>query len=339
MEIANLWAEWSVSGPWQVARMKGGTNSVIWRADAPDGRSYILRQLSDRTAIPRIRYETALLQALSQKGLPFRLPLPLQAKNGDIIVPFEQDNEAPAMAILYPLLPGSLDDLPPERHDPVRASHAGSALGLLDVALATLPAIPLPNGFEEPSAFGELARVHPYVPDPLTIVERLPVDRERIRQIQAFLASVIESVPRLYSALPQHLLHRDYDPGNILMEQRVTSILDFEFAGRDIRILELCVALSWWPVRLMGTGQEWALMDAFATAYTQHITLSEDELLAIPEVLRLRDAVSFVHRVGRYLAGMESDARIQDRVEHSLWREFWLSANRETLLQHALTWR
>ena len=80
-------------------------------------------------------------------------------------------------------------------------------------------------------------------------------------------------------------------------------------------------------------------MDVFATAYTQHIALSEAELLAIPAVLRLRDAVSFVHRAGRYLAGLESDARIQDRVEHSLWRESWLSANRETLLQYALTWR
>jgi len=30
---------------------------------------------------------------------------------------------------------------------------------------------------------------------------------------------------------------------------------------------------------------------------------------------------------------------MQKRVEHSLWREAWLIANRELLLQHAMTWR
>jgi len=150
---------------------------------------------------------------------------------------------------------------------------------------------------------------------------------------------MIESVPHLYAQLPQQLLHRDYDPGNILMDHHhVTAVLDFEFAGQDLRVLDLCVALSWWPVQLLGTGQEWALMDAFGVAYTHQFPLSAEELLAIPAVFRLRDATSFVHRLGRYLAGLETEARIQDRVQHSLWLEAWLSAHQKTLLQHTLAW-
>jgi homoserine kinase type II len=53
----------------------------------------------------------------------------------------------------------------------------------------------------------------------------------------------------------------------------------------------------------------------------------------------LRDAASLVHRIGRYLAGQESASQIQQRVEHSLWRDTWLSAQREVLLEHALGWR
>lgn len=199
--------------------------------------------------------------------------------------------------------------------------------------------IQYPDGFIPLPTFGELAHWHPLVSDPLLAVEQLPIDREQAKQIRTFLSDVIKSVPHLYSQLPQQLLHRDYDPGNILLDQQhVTAVLDFEFAGRDIRVLDLCVALSWWPVNLLGTGKEWDLIDAFGTAHTRHVALSEEELLAFPTVFRLRDATSFVNRMGRYLAGMGTEIGIQGRVQHSLWREAWLSVHQQTLLEHALAW-
>lgn len=340
MDIANLWTAWPIAGPWHTSPLHGGTNNVVWRADAADGQSYVLRLSPDLTRIPRARYEAELLQALSDRGLPFRLPLFLRAHSGDVIVPFEQKQGTPAFATLHPLLPGKLYDRPPERNDLPTAAHAGSTLALLDTALATLPHIPLSVGVPALPAFGELARVHPLVPDPLIAVEQLPLEREQGGQIRAYLSSIIAQVPRLYGLLPQQLLHRDYDPGNILVEQRrVTAVLDFEFAGRDLRVLDLCVALSWWPVNLLGTGKEWELIDAFGTAYTQQVSLHEEELLAIPAVFRLRDATSFVHRLGRYLAGMETESHMQDRVQHSLWREAWLTANQQKLLEHVLAWK
>lgn len=340
MDALNLWTAWPVSGPWRISPLVGGTNKSIWRADGVDGQSYVLRLDPDLTGIPRIRYEAKLLQTLADCDLPFRLPLPLKATNDDIIVLFEQEQGTISFATLYPLLPGSLQDFPPERNDPLNAANAGATLELLDNALATLSEIPLPDGFTPLPAFGELARWHPSVPDPLAAVERLPIERAQARQMRGFLGDVLESVPRLYAQLPQQLLHRDYDPGNILLDHQhnITAVLDFEFAGRDIRVLDLCVALSWWPSYLLGTGQEWDLIDAFGAAYTRQFSLSKEELLAIPTVFRLRDATSFVHRMGRYLAGRETDSRIQARVEHSLWREAWLSVHQQTLLEHVLTW-
>jgi Ser/Thr protein kinase RdoA (MazF antagonist) len=139
--------------------------------------------------------------------------------------------------------------------------------------------------------------------------------------------------------LPQQVLHRDCGPGNVLMEdERVTAILDFEFAGVDLRVFDLCVAISWWPVRLMGTGQEWELIDSFGRAYSAYIPLTQEELLALPAALRMRDTTSLIYRIGRYIAGQESEKTIKERAQHSLWRETWLRANQDTLVQHALTW-
>ena len=72
--------------------------------------------------------------------------------------------------------------------------------------------------------------------------------------------------------------------------------------------------------------------------FVEHFPLDEAELLAFPDIWRLRDSASFVHRMGRYMAGLETEAHIQKRVQHSLWREAWLLANQDTLVLHALRW-
>lgn len=331
MDISKLWTAWPVANPWQIFPLHGGTNSRIWRVEVADGQSYVLRLTSNEAGI---RYEAALLSALSKKQLPFLLPLPLRAHNDDILVPFEQEAGTPTLATLSSLLPGSL----PERNDPSNAFQAALTLARLHSALAELPEFHPSNSSHAPATFGELTHCHPLVPDPLAAIERLPIDRVQVRQIRAYLTTTIESIESL-TRLPQQLLHRDYDPNNILMDnQKVSAVLDFEFAATDIRILDLCIALSWWPVDLLGSGKEWSLIDTFGGTYINHFPLSEEELRAIPAVLRLRDVTSLVHRIGRYFAGQETDARMQDRVMHSFWREEWLSANHTTLLEHALKW-
>lgn len=335
MHITDLWTAWPVAGPWQLSPLTGGTNNLIWRAETLDKQCYVLRIIPNLTNITRLRYEIALLEALSNQPLPFRLPLPLKTYTEDRLVQFEQETGTPAIAILSPLLPGHAAD----RNDLATTSHAAITLAQLDHALETLPAIQLPPGFQPLPTFGDLTRISPLIPDPLAALERLPIEHDLIQQIRLILTIVQEKVPDLYSRLPQQLLHCDYDPSNLLVaDQQVTAVLDFEFAANDLRVLELCVALSWWPVHVMGTGEEWAIMDTFGTAYISHFPLLEEELLAIPDLLRLRDATSLVHRIGRYFAGQETDGRIQDRIQHSLWREAWLSAHQGQLLEHIMSW-
>ncbi|MBO0778911.1 MAG: phosphotransferase [Ktedonobacteraceae bacterium] len=331
--LARLWQVWPIAGPWRLSPLAGGTNNLVWRAETVGGECYVLRLFPDRARLPRLRYEAALLEALSNANLPFRLPLPIRTRSGESIAVLEQ--EMLACAILSPFLPGEC----PDRNDLALVSPTAEALAVLDNALAALPDIVVPGGFEPLFSYGDLVSGYMPVPDSLAAVERLPIARDKARQMQNILASILEAMPNLYTRLPQQLLHLDYCPPNLFVEDRqVTAIFDFEFAGIDLRVMELCVALSWWPVHLMGTGKEWEVIDAFAEAYVDGFPLSIEELRAIPEVLRLRDAGSLIHRMGRYFAGLETDARIQERVEHSLWREAWLNSHREMLLQHAMAW-
>jgi homoserine kinase type II len=220
MDMSNLWEAWSIPGPWHLSPLPGGTNKLMWRADGADGQSYVLRLSSELDRAPRLRYEAWLLQELEDQAPPFRLPVPLKAVSGDILVTFEQEQGTEALATLSPLLPGKLHDLPPERYDVVSASNAALTLAWLDTALATLSDRQAPVGYLPLPTFGELANWHPLISEPLAAVERLPATREQIRQLRSLLTEVLESVDRLYATLPQQLIHRDYDPGNLLMDHR-----------------------------------------------------------------------------------------------------------------------
>ena len=215
------------------------------------------------------------------------------------------------------------------------------ALAQLDTALASIPASSLPASSQEADfQYGDLSHCHPLIPDPLATAEQL-LASEQARPLCAIFSQSLQDWETLSAQhLPQQLLHRDYGPGNVLMEkEHVTAVLDFEFTNMDRRIFDLCVALSWWPVRLMGTGREWELIDVLGQNYTTLFPLTEQELLALPAALRMRDTTSLVYRMGRYLAGLETMQTVRERVQHSLWREAWLVANRERVVEHALTWQ
>ncbi len=337
MHFLKLENVWPIEKPLRFSPLQGGVNNQTWKIEMAEGQSYVLRLIPDKNYVEHIRYEVAVLKALSEKNLPFLLPVPVKTRDGDSIGLIEQEDNEAVFALLTPLLPGHLHD----RNASDIATNAAVALAQLDSAFAELSDMDITEGVPLFSLSGELTRCHPLVPDPLAAVEHLPVDSEQATQMRHFLANVMKKVPDLYGRLPQQFVHRDYDPSNILVDeqQRVTALLDFEFTGFDLRVLDLCVALSWWPVNVMGTGKEWELINAFGNAYCAHFPLDEQELLAIPDVFQLRDATSFVYRMGRYLAGRETDERIRGRVRHSLWREKWLVNNRETLAQHVMAYR
>src|SRR5437667_869295 len=135
MNPAQLWRAWPIAGPWRLSPLSGGTNNLVWRAETLDGECYVLRLFPDLSQLPRLRYEAALLRALSNVDLPFRLPLPIRTHSGESFVFLEQEAETRAFAILALFLPGER----PDRNDPTLAPPAGAAMAALDNALSALP--------------------------------------------------------------------------------------------------------------------------------------------------------------------------------------------------------
>ena len=79
--LAPLWQAWPIAGPWRLSPLSGGTNNLVWLAETADGECYVLRLFPDLTQLPRLCYEASLLGALSNRDLPFRLPLPIAGAN------------------------------------------------------------------------------------------------------------------------------------------------------------------------------------------------------------------------------------------------------------------
>jgi homoserine kinase type II len=183
---------------------------------------------------------------------------------------------------------------------------------------------------------GDLARCHPRVPDPPAAFADLPLSDEKRQRLIAGYTWLIERIPDLYATLPQQLVHEDFDPGNVLMEgNRVTGVLDFEFCARDLRVMDLTVALTWWPVRHYGTGAEWPIIAALARGYARHITLTDDEIAALPTLFRLRAYTSLIHRLGRSRQGLSTLEEALNRAEAAIDREDWVHSNDVRLIEAA----
>jgi homoserine kinase type II len=339
MQFTDLYTIWPIAGPWQLSPMTGGTNSLVWRAEAADSSLYTLRLIPNTSMGESVSDEAMLLEALAAHHLSFKLPLPIRTRDGALFVLCELENGERALAVLTPFLDGRPLNRVADRNDEHLSRLAAEALAQLDQAFASLPPDMMDHASRSLGFFGQYELLHPLVPDPGAAFAQLPVDQEQIAQLRAIFESSQQQIPALYQHLPQQYLHRDYGPSNVLVsDQHVTAVLDFEFAGRDLRVLDLCIALSWWPFFLFDSGQEWSLIDTFACAYLARFPLQQDELQALPAVFRLRDIASFIYRLGRYLAGREQPERMQNRVQHSLWREAWLNNNTQTLLEHVRSW-
>ena len=325
---SELRSAWDVPGPWAVSELAPGTNNVVQRVVAPAG-AYVLRVYSNHVEPDRLRFEHGVLVRLAQAGLPFALPVPLPTRAGALYAEVVGERGEVELATLTPLIAGEH----PQRGDLAQAEAGGEALGRLDVALAALGDVDDVAGVSWRS-YGDLDHCHPLVPDPAAAIADLSVAADVRDRLVAGYHWLMERLPALYASVPQQLVHEDYAPDNILMiGPQVTGVLDFEFCTRDVRAMDLTVALSWWPVAQFGSGDEWPIVAAVARGYARHVVLSAAEVEAIPVLFRLRGYTSLIHRLGRWRAGLSPLPAVTGRVEAALEREEWLAANAARLVQ------
>src|SRR5687767_11915737 len=226
---------WGLAEPIALRAVGSGTNNATWYVDTPKG-SFVLRVYVNTRDARRVRYEHAILLALQARRLSFRVPAPVVTRSGDT---FATLDDGP-LAALFGLLPGE----PPDRTNPHHIHACGAALAELHDALAGLSVSP-PPGLALPT-YGDLERIHPLVPDPWSLPGSLPLEAPERPHLARILDALRAAVPVLYAALPAQLCHNDYSPGNTLFTaNRLGAILDFEFAGPDLRAIDVIVGCYW----------------------------------------------------------------------------------------------
>ena len=320
------WA-WRLPEPWQIHPLARGTNNQALRVQTPAG-DYILRVYSNHADLARLRFEQAVLAYLDGVGLPFAVPVPLSTEEGQLYARVEA-GDSEGLATLTALIPGEH----PSVGDHEQAFAGGAALGMLDVALAGLTSLAQDEGVNWRSS-GDLTHCHPLVPDPPMAFRKLPVAEDARERLVERYEWLMVRIPTLYAALPRQIVHEDFDMSNVLLEgTRVTGVLDFEFCGRDVRVMDLAVALIWWPLAHFGTGDEWAVIRTLTEGYAHHVRLTEEEIAALPLLFQFRAYTSLIHRLGRHRQGLSSLEAVVSRVDAALEREDWLHVNGEQLVE------
>lgn len=130
--------------------------------------------------------------------------------------------------------------------------------------------------------------------------------------------------------LPFCLIHGDLHYDNVLVKDgRVTGLLDFEFASRDWRAMELAICLSKYAGEKDKEGNPVAMpfFEDFIDGFAVSGELTQQEMDAVPALINLRILSNVVYFVGRSLGGEDDISSLTTRIANYCGRVEWINAN------------
>lgn len=147
--------------------------------------------------------------------------------------------------------------------------------------------------------------------------KRPPVEfQEQGNALQILQGAYTEISGRLESLknLPQQLVHGDLNFSNLLVDSeqsgKVIALLDFEFCTKDVRAMEPAVVIS----GFLGMAEEKVAIRQFCAGFASRVRLTEEEIAAIPVLLRLRLVDVFLHFLSRYREGTDDSHVLQEQI-------------------------
>lgn len=116
----------------------------------------------------------------------------------------------------------------------------------------------------------------------------LQVTKDAMQLDEAFCNSFLESILQFENKLPRQCIHRDPNPGNIIVSGKEWGFIDFELSEKNIRIFDPCYAATavlseTYP---KGKREEWfRVYQDMMAGYDSIIHLTQDEKKALPYVV------------------------------------------------------
>ncbi|MEI6418550.1 MAG: homoserine kinase [Sphingomonadales bacterium] len=219
---------------------------------------YFLTLYEERVAEADLPWYLAFMAHLAAKGLP--VPGPIPDRQGNSLTRL---NGKPACLIEF------LNGVSVSEASPADAHAVGAALARMHVAAGDFTPV-LANALGPASwaartarCNGRLAEIDPALPDAV--------------------AAGLAVVPHWPGDLPRCTIHADLFPDNVLMlDGKVTGLIDFYFACTDLRAFDVAVTHAAWCFSSDGRRFFPERAAALMAGYASVVTLSPDELAALP---------------------------------------------------------
>ncbi|WP_344670194.1 phosphotransferase enzyme family protein [Catenulispora yoronensis] len=314
--VAELLSSWGLEGETVISGIDQGTNNQTFLVGR--GTERLVLRVSQSLSPAEVQAEHAVLRRVRQAGLPFRVPEPMPALDGETVV------KSPAgPASLSPWLPGTRPDLA----DEPALGRFGRAVGLLDGALARVPLQETVRDWR-----GDPLRV-PGAPAVAALCAELRgsgIGAERTTVLETAARRVARDWPSLLAELPVQVIHGALAADSVLADPRtgeIIGILDFEFAGSGFRVQDFLAALfnsgAW-------ERPDWlAHTSALARGYASARPLEIAEIDAIPTLLLARSVAGVLWRASRWRVARAQLDDVASRLRKLEALTVWLAADRE----------
>ena len=119
----------------------------------------------------------------------------------------------------------------------------------------------------------------------------IPLLTEKMDLPKPFIEMYENEFGGIYESLPQQIIHRDINPGNLILNQEIWGVLDFDLSERNIRIFDPCYAAmailsESFEVNNTDKLNRWIeVYKNIIYGYDEVVNLTDNEWKAIPYVV------------------------------------------------------
>lgn len=316
---------------WEVNLGSSGMNNTTRFLTIKDkeglSKRYVLRVYESHQDKEKILFEHEVLSALEKRNMSFFIPQVVETLEGRTIAT-TSDGKLVSLAAL-------IEGVNPRLDSKEQCYSLGKVVGEITKELGQVKIDQQPAYF----AYYDLEASYPECPlDKVVEFCKAPpegFDQEKLKRLGECFVSFQEVIPVL-KRLPHQLSHGDINASNVLEdgERNICAVLDFEFVTQDLRVIDLAVCLS---ETINCLENEEALFDdmtSFIKGYLEQITLSDEEIEALPDLLMLRRLDVFIHFLVRYQDGISNnhisaEQILKDQIDKGITICDWVSANKE----------
>jgi len=154
--------------------------------------------------------------------------------------------------------------------------------------------------------------------------------QEKINLPEEFIKRYEKEFGEIYELLPQQIIHRDPNPGNIILSDDNWGILDFDLSEKNIRIFDPCYAAT----AILSESFENDNLDKLS----QWVVIYKNILYGYDEVAKLSDnewkAIPFVIITNQFIstAWFSKQEKYKDIYEINKKMTEWMLENFESML-------